>query len=104
MALRLKPPRLMAGKTGWRVFGASLGEGFLRLSNPDSSVVSVYLQDGLHAASFLRRHKARHEIHYDFCEAESADVVFARRMKDWVFGMRCVLHVASSAIKWGRGP
>jgi hypothetical protein len=30
--------------------------------------------------------------------------VEAKRAKDWVLGLRCVLHSASSAIKWGLGP
>jgi hypothetical protein len=101
MMMKLHAPRAMAGKDGWSIFGASLQHGFLRLSCPDLIVVSCYLQDGLHASSFLRRHRARHEIHYDLQDHLAPEAVFSLRAQDWVVGMRCILHVASSAIKWG---
>lgn len=102
-AIRLKPPRLMISKTGVDIFRASLAEVFPRLQMPDGGIVlSVYLQDGLHAAGFLRRHRARHELKYDILMgADPCENVIAQRAMDWVFGCRCCLHVTSSAIKWG---
>ncbi len=59
MVLKLRKPRLMGAKSGWHIFGASLRDPFVRLSLPDQIIVSMYLQDGLHSASFTRRQRAR---------------------------------------------
>jgi hypothetical protein len=103
MVFFLKAPRLMEAKKGWDVFDASLEEPFLRLQCENQICISVYLQDGLHAGSFLKRHRARHELHYEACLEEDVpdEVRFTRQSKDWVFGMRCVLHIGSSSVKWG---
>lgn len=85
-AIRLKPPRLMTSKGGVDIFRASLSECFGRLEVPDNIVVTVYLQDGLHAASFTRRHRSRHEVFYDLLEGElPPEVIISRRARDWVF-------------------
>ena len=100
--LLVKPPRRMDGKTGWDIFRASLTERFLRLELPLCICISFYLQDGLHAKSLVRWQRARHELHYDLMdEGEEQPGTFAARRMDWVFGLRCVAHVASSALKWG---
>lgn len=92
--VRLKPPRQMTGKSGMDISKASLSEGLGRL------VVTVYLQGGLHAASFLRRHRGRNEAFYDTLSGDiPLDALLIKRAKDWVFGQRCCLHATSSATK-----
>jgi hypothetical protein len=59
------------------------------------------LQDGLHAAGFLRRQVARHELFYFDVLDIADDSVYKRWMCDWTAGFRCVTHVASSALRWG---
>eukprot|EP00974_Lingulodinium_polyedra_P042252 4055109-Lingulodinium_polyedra.AAC.1 len=67
---------------------------------PQQIVVSFYLQDGLHAGSFNRWHRARHELYYDVRVGDGDAAASEQRCKDWAIGMRCLLHVASSAVKW----
>ena len=101
IALQTWPCVPVRGKTGWHVFSHAIRScSFLRLSCPTSICISAYLQDGLHAAGTRRRMVARHELYYTTCAASSADARFEACQKDWVVALRCILHVASSAIKW----
>ena len=102
MLLCVYPPKELAAKSGWHIFSASLSQPFLRTSCPSCICMSVYLQDGLHSASFGRRQSARHDLWYDLCGEEGRDLeVLSQRSRDWTFAMRCILHIASSALKWG---
>jgi hypothetical protein len=104
IAMKLKPPRSMIGKTGWHIFGAALDTDLLRFKVARNIIISVYLQDGLHSASITRWQQARHELFYDFAENLQEHEVLHQRSMDWVFGWRCILHIASSSIKWGLTP
>ena len=46
VAVRVTPPVLMDGKSGWDIFQASLRETCLRLRLPDQICVTVYLSPG----------------------------------------------------------
>lgn len=100
-AIRILPPRSMESKTGWDVFAAANELPFLRLSLPSHIIVSWHVQDGLHFGSMLRRQQSRHELFYDMQDDATDPAAAARRAKDWVVGLRCVLHCTSSAVKWG---
>jgi hypothetical protein len=101
-AIDIKPPKVLRGKTGWHVFEASIDGTFLPQKMTDKITMSLYLQDGAHAAMIHRTQAARHDIYFDLLgSALDADTVAQRRCMDWVFGMRCTLHCASSSIKWG---
>lgn len=63
--LKCLPPRAIKNKSGWDIFAASCEQPFLRYSCPSQILVSWHLQDGLHAASMVRRQQARHELYYD---------------------------------------
>eukprot|EP00974_Lingulodinium_polyedra_P047725 4582194-Lingulodinium_polyedra.AAC.1 len=100
-ALVCIPPRLLEAKGGWDVLGASLVHAWPRHHAPQAIIVNIYLQDGLHAVSFGRRQQARHELYYDVAAADGEEALLAGRLRDWVLPMRCMLHVASSSLKWG---
>lgn len=104
--LRILQPRSIVSKTGWDIFGAANEQPFLRLKLPSQIVVTWHVQDGLHAAGMLRRQQSRHELFYDLAESSGASQESSKmqRGKDWVAGLRCVLHCASSSIKWGLSP
>ena len=92
-------------KSGWTIFqsacrrAAVLGGGDTGL---EGVVLNVYLQDGLHAAGFIRRQLARHYLyHHMFSAAPGGDD--ERRRKDncdWTCGWRCMLHGCHSGCKW----
>jgi hypothetical protein len=65
MAMKILKPRLMAGKTGLHIFGATLAEPFAPRQHPDNINISFFIQDGLHAAGMTRHQTARHEIYHD---------------------------------------
>ena len=83
------------------IFSASMRIPFLRLHVPSQVVITLVMQDGLHAAGFLRRQQGRHDGHYILHDFESKDKTCELRQKDIVVGIRCCLHVASSSLKWG---
>lgn len=104
-ALRWEQPRgLGAGKTGWHVFQAAVEhDTVLRDYVPQGMVMTFLLQDGLHVQGMSRRMMARQELFYDASDNPEVadDTEHPLRLTDWCFGMRCIAHVASSAISWG---
>jgi hypothetical protein len=105
IAMQLKPPRLMQGKTGWHVINATLEDPFIRNTLPNNILIHFYIQDGLHSKGMYHKQRARHELYYDLHDDGSDnDDLYLQRCSDWVFGMRCILHIGSSAVKWGLAP
>ena len=103
-ALTLCPPRNLPGKTCWHIMGAAAAHPCLRLRCPKQLLVTVYLQDGLHAQAFGRRMRARHELFYDLDAGSVGELKEEQRCLDWVFSYRCILHICSSGLKWGLTP
>eukprot|EP00959_Pyramimonas_sp_CCMP1952_P118880 2485399-Pyramimonas_sp.AAC.1 len=104
-AMRFEAPRgLGQGKTGWHMLQAAVDhEETLRQHVHDGVVITFVLQDGLHFAGMSRRMEARCDLFYDALDdpSVSTDPHHPLRLSDWFFGMRCIAHVASSAISWG---
>ena len=107
IAMNIVEPRgLGAGKTGWNIWQAACDfAGLFRHDAGSNIVMSVYLQDGLHAAGFSRRMMGRHELPFGVELGEGSGLVDpAAREKEWCFGWSCSSHAASNAIKWGLAP
>jgi hypothetical protein len=92
-------------KSGWVIFSSAcrrapiLGGGARCL---EGVVLDVYLQDGLHAAGFLRRQLGRHHLyHWHVCDTPGGDDERRRKNDcDWTMGWRCMQHAAHSGVKW----
>ena len=102
--IMISPPLSIVGKSGWHIYGACGNHPHVRLHFQSSVSIAFHIQDGLHAASMIRRQQARHEVYHDWKDSLAEDAAssrFKNRYMDWCLGIRCVLHSASSAIKWG---
>ena len=110
MAMQLPRLKLLASKAGACIFQSAVEAGPIVCSRevPGLSVViSWYLQDGLHAQGFISRMRGRHKVFHEILCSSDGDTAAdeARRSAhDWTSGVRCVLHSASNAIRWGLIP
>ena len=99
------PPRLLDGLGGDHILQSCFDFfPLVRTLGHQGLVSTVYLQDGLHADSFLRSQTARHAMLYseEFYDGAADDAWMASRM-DLVWGVKCMAHVGSNGIKWGSG-
>ena len=97
MAITLPRAMQLASKSGWHIFQASCDAVAVDQEGHNGVLISVYLQDGLHANGFVRRHRGRHDLNARVAHVPLAEhTVQKRRDHDWVFGFRCVLHSGSS--------
>ena len=99
-----EPRSLSSGKSGWYVFAAATDhDNVIRSHKPEGIVLTMVLQDGLHAQSMGRRMQARGDLFYDCSDDNdvATDAWHPIRLKDWHFRLRCVAHSLSSAISWG---
>ena len=104
--LRMYPPRLMPGRSGWHVFGSSLECVVLPRDGLEANIkIEIALMDGLHIGGHLKKRSAW-KIQQDELVAELAageDNVDGSHMT-WNLGMRCILHVFQSGVKWSVAP
>ena len=80
-AFLLWPGGAMGRKLGVDIFAASLNRPFMPRHCAGSICIIVYLQDGLHASSFLRRQKIRHRLYHEQLRRGEADAE-AGRIRD----------------------
>jgi hypothetical protein len=109
MAMKVGRPRRLAERKCWNLFTSSTD--FFPLAKAVGHcgiTLTMYIQDGLMVASFVRRQTARHALffspaHHPHLPENSTGLAQAADT-DLNLGMRCALHSGSSAIKWGLQP
>lgn len=106
MAFKIERPRPLGAKKCNDIFSAACDHCYnLKLQGHRGISISVYLQDGLMAAPFEKRMKARHNMFFAdrFCPLifeDPADKDLCE-LKDWCLAWCCVAHSCSKALKWG---
>ena len=102
--MRMFPPREMIGKTGWHIFGSACDIPLVRHSCLTIIILHFYLQDGLHSKGNLRKQQAYHSLLFENPTDAMSDETSSGEHLEWVFGMRCILHVGQSGVKAAISP